>query len=280
MKNKWTTGKVVGLVFGIIGAAIVLLVAFVFSLYQLIEKIIEIDSIMSAQEYDRGTDQYYEDDFFDVEQWNQEEYYEFQDAIREDLQYSISFESFQYTCGKGHNVNAEIEYPVVSGDVPNLDGINAAIQQELTVIESYVDSWADLEEDSEYSFLGTTYVTYMSESILSIVYVESGNIDGENYENYVVCVNIDMETGMPMSNTQLMNIDDSFSIEFRKRCEKQNGDIDSLSDLSDQEITEYLTDPDYMIIFYTPMGMEVGMNYPGGWVTVTYTDYKEFQSHI
>ena len=47
--------------------------------------------------------------------------------------------------------------------------------------------------------------------------------------------------------------------------------------MSDQEITYYLTDSDYLIIFYTPLGMEVGFNYYDGWVTVTYRDYEKYQ---
>ena len=86
-----------------------------------------------------------------------------------------------------------------------------------------------------------------------------------------------METGMLMNNTHLLAVDDNFSVDFRKRCELQNGVIENLDYMSDQEITYYLTDSDYLIIFYTPLGMEVGFNYYDGWVTVTYRDYEKYQ---
>ena len=39
-----------------------------------------------------------------------------------------------------------------------------------------------------------------------------------------------------------------------------------------------LNDDDSLIIFYTPLGMEVGFNYYYGWVTVTYKDYQKYKS--
>lgn len=83
-----------------------------------------------------------------------------------------------------------------------------------------------------------------------------------------------------LNNTDLLNINDSFSVDFRERCERQNGEIEELYYMSDQEITGYLTENDYLIIFYTPLGMEIGFNYYDGWVTVTYKDYKRYQKHL
>ena len=118
----------------------------------------------------------------------------------------------------------------------------------------------------------------MDENILSIAYVEYGYLDDEYYESYVISVNIDMESGLALTNSQMLEINDEFSIDFRNRCEKQNGEIEALSMYSDQDITEMLTSDASLIIFYTPMGMEVGFNYYFGWVTVTYQDYQEYES--
>ena len=38
-----------------------------------------------------------------------------------------------------------------------------------------------------------------------------------------------------------------------------------------------LNSEDELILFYTPIGMEVGFNYYNGWVTVTYPDYLKYQ---
>lgn len=122
-----------------------------------------------------------------------------------------------------------------------------------------------------------SYVTYMDEDVLSIAYVERGYLNGDYYESYVVSVNVDMDSRMMLTNSHLLDIDDEFSIEFRNRCEKQNGEIRSLDYYSDQDITEMLNSEDELILFYTPIGMEVGFNYYNGWVTVTYPDYLKYQ---
>ena len=77
-------------------------------------------------------------------------------------------------------------------------------------------------------------------------------------------------------NAGILDIDDEFAIDFRKRCEEQNGEINGLNYYSDQQIREYLTNENSLIILYTPLGMEVGINYDDGWATVTYKDYEKF----
>ena len=44
-----------------------------------------------------------------------------------------------------------------------------------------------------------------------------------------------------------------------------------------QEITDYFNS-NAVIVFYTPMGMEIGFNYDDGyaWVTATYEDYEDY----
>ena len=166
---------------------------------------------------------------------------------------------------------------MISGDVPNSDGINRILYEEVSEVEEHMVSSADLlSENDEYQYTGTCYVTYMSEDVLSVVYVEYGYLNDQFLESYVISINFDMQTGMALSNTNLVNMNDRFSIDFRERCEKQNGRISGLSGMSDQEITEYLSNKNSLIIFYTPLGMEIGFNYYDGWVTVTYQDYEKF----
>lgn len=210
----------------------------------------------------------------------EEEYYEFGNAIVDGLTYEVTFERYEREDflpeGDGAFV-MECKYPVVSGDVPNLEGINRAISAEKDLIEEHVTHVAEYLGMGEYEYLATAYVTYMSEEVLSVIYEEYVYLDGDFFESYIISVNIDMETGMVLKNDQLLAVDDKFSIEFRKRCEKQNGEIDSISYLSDQEITDYLTDEESLIVFYTPIGIEVGFNYYDGWVTVTYSEYQKYQ---
>lgn len=311
MKKGWTAGKIIAVILGSIAAFGVLWIALVISILQLSYFVSRIeggsDNIYGQyQEEDKakesrknpaedtygekdseypGDDSYGEKDFeysgedsYDTD----EEYYDFANALRDDLEYSIEFKTSlrdDFDLGEGQgSAKVEFHYPVVMGNVKNLDGINQVIQEEIHIVEEHVASSVRyLTAEEVYSFTGEGYVTYMSEDILSVAYVEYGYLNGSYLESYIVSYNIDMQTGMVMNNTHLLGIDDKFSIDFRERCEKQNGTVDSLYYMSDQEITDYLTDEAYLIIFYTPLGMEVGFNFYDGWVTVTYKDYEKYQ---
>ena len=54
-------------------------------------------------------------------------------------------------------------------------------------------------------------------------YVESGYLDGESYENYVISVNVDMESGLAMTNSQILDIDDEFSIASETEARSKTG---------------------------------------------------------
>lgn len=298
MKKKWNAGKITAVILGSTAAVIVLCVSFVISVFQLLAVVSNMEERYSADIYEAYQEQEEksgeendegnlerESDYPKEASGNAEEYYDFENSLRDDLKYNIEFKTslcndFDLGEDKG-SAKVEFHYPVVMGNVKNLDGINQAIQEEIHIVEEHVSYSAQyLTKDEIYSFSGEGYVTYMSEDILSVVYVEYGYLNGSYLESYVVSYNIDMQTGMVMNNTHLLAIDDKFSIDFRERCEEQNGAVDSLYYLSDQEITAYLTDEDYLIIFYTPLGMEVGFNFYDGWVTVTYKDYEKYQKQF
>lgn len=315
MKQKWSEGKIIALIFGSLAGIFLLVLAFCVDIYRCFytqersEEITERFDWKSELKNETSEDFDWEKRLKDKtsetydwknelkkkageeknsageekteedEYWEGIEYYQFTDYIREDLPYQIELESLENRSSK---TKLQMSYPVVSGEqVPNLDGINKALQNEITLLEEYMERLEkELSEDENYEFLVEGYVTYMSEKVLSVAYMEYGYLNSEFYESYVVSVNIDMTTGMVMDNTQILEIDDAFSIDFRERSDEQNGSIDELSVFSDQDITEYLNDKKYAIIFYTPLGMEVGMNYYGGWVTVTYPDFRDFLKQL
>lgn len=298
MKKEWSAGKVLAVTLGAVAAAAVLGVSFLISLYQIshfMDKVEErhrnrYEERAGAAPEERTVPQERrsveeepenepEERFFTGE----EEYYDFANDIHGGLSYDVEFLSYQkddFAAGEGTgSVRVEFSYPHITGDVQNLDGINETLQEEIGVVEEYVaSSYAPyLSDGEEFLFEGECYVTYMSQDILSVIYVEYGYLDGSFMESYVVSYNVDMEMGMVLNNSHLLAVDDGFSVDFRERCERQNGEIEELEYMSDQEITYYLTDNDYLIAFYTPLGMEVGFNYYDGWVTVTYKDYEKYQ---
>ncbi|MBD5547620.1 MAG: hypothetical protein HDQ97_09500 [Lachnospiraceae bacterium] len=310
MNRKWSSGEIVAIVLGCIGGAIVLLLVFAISLYHMLknpwfspdtqdrerkesaqvswqeERDIEESDREETIQDESDSDRAENSDRFKEGRHNKEqdegEYYDFHNEIQSGLSYQIEIKTAKNTYGDNRNISIETEYPVVTGrGSDNLEGINHAIYREVEALDTYVKSVTDwLSDDSKFSFETECYVTYMDEDILSIIYVEYGYLDDAFYESYVVPVNIDMDSKMALTNSQILEIDDAFSIEFRKRCEKQNGEIQFFSMFSDQDITYFLTNEDSLIIFYTPMGMEVGFNYYYGWVTVTYKDYQKYESHL
>ncbi|MDE6740010.1 MAG: hypothetical protein K2K07_13070, partial [Lachnospiraceae bacterium] len=120
------------------------------------------------------------------------------------------------------------------------------------------------------------YVAYMDEEKFIIVFHET--ISCYYFTDvFLYSINIDMENGIILDNESLLNIDDDFSVDFRKRSEIQNSETSTryLSMMTDQEITKHFKSSD-IIVFYTPIGMEIGFNFDEGWVTVTYEDYEKY----
>ena len=304
MKKGWSSGKVAAVILGSIGAAIVLVISLFVSVYQLSEYIIawdEYETEAREQERDRKksedkseewswkedgeeSEEDFEDDSKDEDDFDYDysEYYEFHDETRDDLSYQVSIEDFYMEADNGLNAQGMGAYPVITGEnVKNSEIINNALKKEMSEIEKHVNEVSEnIDKSESYLYKAECYVTYMDEDIFSIAYLEYGYLDGKRAESNVVSVNIDMDNGMVMTNTQLLEIDDEFSIEFRKRSDKQNGENELLDYYSDQDFTEMMNDEESLIIFYTPLGMEVGLNHDFGWVTVTYPDYKKYQNPL
>lgn len=293
MKSKWTPGKVIALIFGCIGAGIVLLVSLYISIFQLSALMLyfgrepsvdnsyeeKAESIVphgDSAEESEPEDRLWEKD----EKKSESQYYDFHNEIKTNLSYQIEIEEFSDIVDENGLAWVSGNYPVVSCEDHDKEArINSAIQKEINEVFEYVSQMGEgLPEDTYFIFEMESYVTYMDEDVLSVIYEEYGYFDDEIYESYVVSINFDMDSGMPLTNSQILDIDDDFSIDFRERNEKQNGQVQGLDYYSDQDITELLNDDDSLIIFYTPLGLEVGINYYYGWVTVTYTDYKKFSN--
>ena len=155
---------------------------------------------------------------------------------------------------------------------------NDALYSEVELLTEYFEEdyapYMKNNEDGYFSATAVCYVTYMDEDKLSVAFQE--RIYADFYDMaYLECFNIDMANGVILDNQEMLSIDDDFSVEFRTRSDEQNGEIYSLTNMTDQEITGYFNSPD-VIVFYTPKGMEIGFNYEDGWVTVTYEEYEQY----
>lgn len=207
-------------------------------------------------------------------------YYEgLTDSIDYDVDYRISFE--EYSSEADENGEAGLEYDVCyvqleGNNIPNLDELNEQLEY---YAKWYVDHYAkDIQEHSEESchIYTYAYVTYNDEQKLSIVLDET-LISDKLYYTDLYSINVDLINGKVLQNSSMLNVEEDFAKEFKEKSIIQNGD--DFPPLSEKEILEYLTNEDSVIVFYTPVGLEIGFNYQNaagysGWVTVTYKDYQ------
>lgn len=222
----------------------------------------------------------YDDDgryYDDGHAYDNDQYYTLHDDIKTGLSYSVDFDDYEYE-PENENVEIVVSYPVIKGDkVPNLAHLNDVIAEEADLFkEYYEEEYAEImdHENGYFSALSSGYVTYMDEEKLSIVFAEYLYTDYYN-EAFLYSINIDMENGVILDNENMLSLDDDFSVEFRKKSDVQNGEIAYLTGMTDQEITGYFNSSN-VIVFYTPLGMEIGFNYDAGWVTVTYGEYEKY----
>lgn len=205
-----------------------------------------------------------------------EYYYGPCDAIDEDTAYSFANQCYTYE-DSDQGIDIVINYLELKGDsIPNVEQLNEALKKEALY---YVDNFSDsflVDYSDGYEVYITSYVTYNDEHLASIVMDEYIAMDEYYYRVDLYPINIDVKNGVILDNDSILKIDEAFAAEFRRRNNEQNGHIDYLDDLSDEALADQLNDKYSMIAYYTPLGMEIGMNYTSGWVTVTYKDYKEY----
>lgn len=256
------------------------------------EEELDIPEESGNSEEKKGTYSYYENDVTDDNRQESGQdtslpYYSGPyNALKDDLSYEIGFtESIFYSSGND-SVYIEIEYPqIVSGDVKNKRQINEALYYEY---EYYLNFFEEefkplMNSDTDYYYCQSdSFVTYMDEKILSVVFYEKLDLmlQGDSFRaiNFY-CMNFDLETGALLENTDLLHMDEAFAIDFRQREAAENGE-EALTHYTDQEILEMLKDGGTLVIFYTPMGMEVGLNLEDRVVYVTYEDYEDFRNHF
>ena len=213
-----------------------------------------------------------------------EYYYGPCDAIDESVDYSFVTKSYVNE-DEENEIDIAVNYFEIKGEnIPNLESLNEAIE---TAALYYAE---DFPRDSYYAEIGNSYsvyisayVTYNDADIISIVLDEYIALDGQ-YHIDLYSINIDVKNGVILDNGSLLSIDEGFAKEFRRRNNEQNGEIAYLESLSDEQLAYALQDKNAVIAYYTPLGMEIGLNYSeegnSGWVTVTYKDYEKYLTNF
>jgi len=232
------------------------------------------DFLKRYYENEYGYDDYddYDDEEYDYyEPSPDDEYYvELADYIRDDLSYSVEFEEYTHS-DYDNSVYITVWYAQVSEELANSETINGYLMDNALY---YAYMYED-EDISDFMLDVESFVTYMDEETLSVVVNEYIYADGEEtYDLY--CMNFDLKTGTLLNNTDIIEVSDELVEAFIDQSIYQNGYTYSVSDYSNEEITEFMSDEDSLILFYTPVGLEIGYNHANGWVTATLKDYQSF----
>jgi len=221
------------------------------------------DDYDDSDDYDDGNE-YYEpspdDDY----------YVELADYIRDDLSYSVEFEEYTHSDYE-NSVYISVWYAQVSDDVKNSETINEYLMDGALYYASMFEE--DYTEDLSLEI--ESFVTYMDEETLSVVVYEYVYLEGDVlYDLY--CMNFDLKTGTLLDNTSIIEVSDELVDAFVDQSIYQNGYTSSVSDYTSEEIADFMRDEESLILFYTPVGLEIGYNHPNGWVTATLKDYQRF----
>lgn len=225
-------------------------------------------------EYD-DYDDYSDEEYDYYEPSPDDDYYvELADYIRDDLSYTVDFEEYTHS-DYDNSVYISVWYAKVSDELANSERINEYLMDNAMYYAYMFES----EDTSNFMLEVESFVTYMDEETLSVVVDEYIYADGETtYDLY--CMNFDLKTGTLLNNTDIIEVSDDLVEAFIDQSIYQNGYTSSVSDYSNEEITDFLSDEDSLILFYTPVGLEIGYNHPYGWVTATLKEYQHFMKKL
>ena len=216
-------------------------------------------------------DDYYdeEDDYYEPSP-DDDYYVELADYIRDDLSYTVDFEEYTHS-DYDNSVYITVWYAQVSEELANSESINEYLMDNAMYYAYMYES----DNVSDFMLEVESFVTYMDEETLSVVVSEYIYADGKPvYDLY--CMNFDLKTGTLLNNTDIIEVSDDLVEAFIDQSIYQNGYTSSVSDYSNEEIEDFLRDEDSLILFYTPVGLEIGYNHPNGWVTATLKEYQQF----
>ncbi len=229
------------------------------------------DFLKRYYENEYGYDDYddYEDEYYEPSP-DDDYYVELADYIRDDLSYSVDFEEYSHS-DFDNSVYITVWYAQVSDDLPNSDTINEYLMDGAMYYAYMFES----DDVSDFTLEAESFVTYMDEEMLSVAVSEYIYADGETtYDLY--CMNFDLKTGTLLNNTDMIEVSDELVEAFIDQSIYQNGYTYSVSDYSDEEIADFMSNEESLILFYTPVGLEIGYNHPDGWVSATIKDYQRF----
>ena len=225
---------------------------------------------------------------YDASQITGPYYEEFVNSIDESVSYQVNREFYE-KIDEEQGVCIQVSYIQLEGNIPNLETITEKIKEESMFLANVY-----LEEEENYQNIFREYdyvtyyikvesfVTFNDEESISIALDERYDLGGFSSTLEMHGININLKTGTVLDNTEILNTDEEFVKDFIKRSNRQNGKNSvAIDGISDREKLQLFQDADSLILFYTPIGLEVGYNYSGvegytGWITVSIEEYEQY----
>ena len=216
-------------------------------------------------------------------------YYEYLvDSYIENDKYDVERRIIRYEgeCN-GLFINAYCAYYRLSSDTIDFTETNEILRnQAISELYEYILKKSKSNTSSEafnYTLYTDAVITFNNDEIISIGYSTTSyeNNDIDNF--YIHGINVEVRNGKVMDNTAILKFDDDFSKFFVERSNIQNSYVDSINYSDPSDITKVFRDDDALILLFTPLGVEVGINYryqySYGWVTVTINDFEPYFLH-
>ena len=207
----------------------------------------------------------YDDSYDSYEPSEKDDYYvEITDATSLDLSYQVIWGSLSLRPDDEENdCTYDCIYPVLTGE-----GEEEKFSAMNQVLEDLVCRYKGDYQDYESGISSYGYVTCMDEEKISVV-VKHSFYEKRTTTPRVEAITLRMDTGEVITHEEMAEVDEELAWQFRSRNSHQNGTVEFVDGLTDEELMEYLSNEEDSVMFYTPVGLEVGFNYDGGWVTVT-----------
>lgn len=208
------------------------------------------------------------------------------DSFDYNQNYSLEYHTLYYENEVNEmDVSANVNYFQLTGDnIPNLEELNKTLYNNaLSSLLGYLDGSFAYDIDPDYNYnldiVVDSFVTYNDSSKISIVRYVNVYVDSVSATFFMSGNNIDLKTGKFLAAEDILNLDESFAIKFYESCAAQNSSyFEAYNYMTDRELVDMLLNDDTNIIFFSPIGIEIGMNYVlqgeysydnYGWATIT-----------
>jgi hypothetical protein len=205
------------------------------------------------------------------------------ECYEECADYSVERHIIKYEgTHNGVLVNCTSAYYTITSDTIDFTDVNKKLKEQALI--GLYNFFEDSSKSSTYSYTiySDAIITYNNDEVLSIVY-DYTSYDQNNKDLLTVhAINVDVKNGKVFDNTKILDMDDAFSKFFVDRSNIQNSYVSALNSSSTSDITKVLNDDKSLIMFFTPFGIEVGIQYKYmgsyGWVTITINDFDKYMS--